>query len=79
MTDTTTRHDPSRPARTRAETKAEITDRTAKALIEVEVRRRQAKTEKLRQARLAREAGAAAPAKRQRAKTTEPATRRKPG
>lgn len=40
------------PGKSKSETKAEITDRTARAIIDAEAARRDAKTEKLRQARM---------------------------
>jgi hypothetical protein len=54
-----------RPAPSRAETKSDITDKTARALIEAEADSRDAKTARLRLARLAMEAlqPAIAPAK----------------
>ncbi len=55
MTGVTTKDNLFRPTRTRAESKAEVTDRTARAIIDAEVQRREAKTEKLRQARIASE------------------------
>ena len=45
-----------KPAPTRAETKADITDRAARAILEDEVARRREKTAKLRAARLELEA-----------------------
>lgn len=50
-----------RPNPSKAETKADITDRVAREIIEAETNRRQALTEKLRAARLAQEARAAQP------------------
>lgn len=47
-----------RPAPSKAETKADITDRVAREIIEAETSRRQALTEKLRAARLEQEARA---------------------
>lgn len=41
-----------RPTRSRAETKAEITDQIAKAIIEAEEKRQEEKTARLRKARL---------------------------
>jgi hypothetical protein len=49
-----------RPPRSRAETKAEMTDHNARGFIEAEAKRREAKTIRLRQARLANEAKLAA-------------------
>ena len=54
MTDTVTKETLFKP--TRSETKAEITDRTVRAILDDEVAKRRAKTEKLRAARLAMEA-----------------------
>ena len=45
-----------KPARSKAETKAEITDRTVREILDDEVAKRRAKTAKLRAARLAKEA-----------------------
>lgn len=56
MTGITASQDQPRPKRSRSEVKAEVTDRAARLIIEAEVQRREAKTEKLRQARLEREA-----------------------
>lgn len=44
----------------KSETKAEITDRTARSILEAEARERRVKTEKLRNARLARQTRASA-------------------
>lgn len=71
MTATISTHDLFRPTRTRSETKAESTDRSARAIIEAEAKRRESKTEKLRQARLEREALEVvplAPARKRKAK-----------
>ena len=62
-----------RPVPSRSETKAEITDRTAREIIKTETERRNAKTERLRAARLEQEAralaaAAAEPAKKPRAR-----------
>ena len=46
---------PFRSVRSKAEVKADVTNRTARAIIDDEVKRRRAKTEKLRKARLADE------------------------
>ncbi len=56
MTGITPSHDLFRPTRTRSETKAETTDRSARAIIEAEAKHRESKTEKLRQARFKSEA-----------------------
>ena len=47
-----------RPVRSKAETKAEITDQTARSIVGAEAERRDAKTARLRKARLASEATA---------------------
>jgi hypothetical protein len=47
-----------RPVRSKAETKAEITDQTARSIVGAEAERRDAKTARLRKARLASEAQA---------------------
>jgi len=75
MSSITPEHNPSRPTRSKAETKADITDRTARTIIGAEVERRDVKTARLRQARLEREsAGAAAEttAEPRRAKSAAP-------
>lgn len=59
-----------RPTRSRAETKAEITDQIAKAIIEAEEKRQEEKTARLRKARLESETlrdSARSPAKKRRA------------
>ncbi|PHP64616.1 hypothetical protein CSC94_23420 [Zhengella mangrovi] len=56
MTSRTDQDNNSRISKTKAETKAEITDHAAWAIIEDEARSRESKTEKLRSARLAFEA-----------------------
>lgn len=60
MTGITAQRIPSQPAKSKAETKAEITNRTARAIIEAETDRREAKTQELRRARLENEAKEAA-------------------
>lgn len=60
MSRTITEHNLLRPARSKAETKAEVTDHTARAIIGDEAQRREAKTARLRQARLENEAKPAA-------------------
>ncbi len=55
MTDKLTKDTLFKPTRSKAETKAEITDRTVRAILDDEVAKRRAKTEKLRAARLAME------------------------
>jgi hypothetical protein len=62
MPDAVTRENLLRPARPSAETKAEITNSTARAILKAEADRRDAKTEKLRQKRLEMEARQAPPA-----------------
>jgi hypothetical protein len=69
-----------RPARSKAETKADVTDSTARAIIDAEIESREAKTERLRKARLKMEAEQAAatekaPAKKTRAKAKPDATK----
>lgn len=54
------RHSLFRPTRSKAETKAEITDHQAREIIQAEAQQREAKTAKLRQARLESEAKKAA-------------------
>jgi len=70
-----------RPTRSKAETKAQVTDNAARAIIDAEVDSREAKTERLRQARMKMEAdqaetSEAAPAKKTRAKA-KPAAKAK--
>ncbi len=62
-----------RPARSKAETKAEITDSVARTIIEAEAKARDTKTAKIRQARLAMEARAAeaAPSRSRGKKTSK--------
>lgn len=52
-----------RPARSKAESKADTTNNAARAIIDDEAARREAKTAKLRQARLEQEAAAETEAK----------------
>ena len=56
MTDITPSHDLFRPKLSRSETKAQITDRSARSIIEAEAELRERKTEKLRLERLESEA-----------------------
>lgn len=66
-----TEHNLFRPVRAKS-TKADITDHTARAIIDAEAERRDAKTARLRAARLAKEAvliPAPSPVKRRRSKT----------
>jgi hypothetical protein len=58
-----------RPKPSKAATKADITDHAARAIISVEIERREAKTARLRQARLESEA--------QQVATPPPATQRR--
>ena len=62
MTKVITRDNLFRPARSKAETKAEITDHTARAIIDAETERRETKSARLRQIRLEKEAEEAATA-----------------
>ncbi|WP_163271287.1 hypothetical protein [Chelativorans alearense] len=62
MTQAITKDTLFRPTRPNAATKADITDRTARAIIDAEAARREAKTERLRQARLEMEAQQPKPA-----------------
>lgn len=57
-----------RPSKSKAESRADITDRTARAIIDAEAEGREAKTMRLRQARLKAEAGEEKPAKAGRGK-----------
>ena len=70
-----TRHNLFRPKPSKAETKADITDHAARAIVDAEAEGREAKTARLRQARLeaeARLADNAAPTKPRRAKAATP-------
>ncbi len=60
-----------RPKPSRAETKADITDHAARAIITAEAESREAKTAKLRQARLERQAAQPAAAAPSGAKATK--------
>lgn len=60
MTDIITEHNLFKPRPSKAETKADITDRTARTIVGDEAARREAKTARLRQARLETEAKLAA-------------------
>lgn len=51
-----TEHTLFKPSKSKSETKADVTDNAARAIIDDEVARREAKTAKLRRARLAQEA-----------------------
>ena len=71
MSGTITEHNLFRPRPSKAETKADVTDHAARTIIEDEAARREAKTARLRQARLESEAKlstAKAPAKPRRTK-----------
>ncbi len=57
-----TQHNLFRPTKSKSETKAEITDHTAKGIIAAETKARDAKSARLRAARLENEEGAPAPA-----------------
>lgn len=76
MTSGITEHSLFRQPRSKAETKADVTDRTARDIIGAEAEKRERKTERLRLARLEMEAKAPAeePAKPRKAKA--PAVRR---
>jgi hypothetical protein len=65
MSSVITEHDVFRPKPSRAETKSDITNNTARAIIEAEADGREAKTARLRKARFAMEASrpAVTPAK----------------
>ena len=80
MTDTITKENLFRPTPSRAQSKADLTNSTARAIIKAEVDEREAKTNRLRQARLEMEARQPAPApakarapKRAAKKTSRPA------
>ena len=60
MNQTLTEHNLFKPKTSKAETKADVTDTAARAIIGEEAKRREAKTAKLRQARLDQEAQLAA-------------------
>ncbi|MFC6487964.1 hypothetical protein [Nitratireductor sp. GCM10026969] len=62
MTDTITRNNLFRPVPSKAQSKADLTDSTARALIKAEADSRQAKSQRLRQARLEMEARQPKPA-----------------
>ncbi|RIK85098.1 MAG: hypothetical protein DCC69_10690 [Hyphomicrobiales bacterium] len=71
MSGNITEHNLFKPRPSKAETKADITDQAARTIIGDEAARREAKTARLRQARLENEArlsAAKAPAKPRRAK-----------
>lgn len=70
-----TKDNPLRPTASKAETKADITDRTARIIIGAEAERREVNTARLRQARLEMEAAQAAretPAKPRHARAAAP-------
>ncbi len=75
-----------KPALSKAEIKAEVTDRTARAITDADTAQREAKTARLRSARLEMEAKQAAVAEtakstmsppKRRTKRTQPSTRTK--
>ena len=75
MSSIITEHDLFRPKPSKAETKADITNHAARTITGAEAERREAKTARLRQARLEAEAALAAappPAKPRRAKAAAP-------
>ena len=75
MNDIINRHNLFRAPKSKAATKADLTDRTARAIVDAEVDRREAKTARLRQARLEMEAKASEetpPAKPPRARLATP-------
>lgn len=55
MGDTVPENNPVKPRQSKAETKADVTNNAAKAIIGAEVERREAKTLRLRKARLEKE------------------------
>lgn len=59
MTDIDTQTTPFKAPRPKGEAKADVTDKAAKAIIDAEKARREAKTARLKQARAASEAGEA--------------------
>ena len=75
MNDIINRHNLFRPATSKADTKAGLTEQTARAIIQAEVESREAKTARLRQARLEMEAKTStepAPARPSSAKAPAP-------
>lgn len=75
MSEEITKHNLFRAARPKAETRADVTDRAARAIIDAETERREAKSARLKQARLEHEAEVAAsrpPAKQRPAKAAGP-------
>ncbi|EZQ12916.1 hypothetical protein CF98_30650 [Halopseudomonas bauzanensis] len=80
MNDRITRDNLFRAPKSRADTKADLTDQTARAIVDAEVEGREAKTARLRQARLEMEARSAqepSPAKPQRSNTPAPTRTRR--
>lgn len=69
---TVTKNNLFRPVPSKAETKSEITDKSVRAMIESDVKARNAKTARLKEARLAMEAAQPAPA------PAEPGTKKTP-
>ena len=70
-----TEHNQARPKPSKAETKADVTDHVARAIIGAEIESREAKTARLRQARLQAEtklAASAPPEKPRNVKSTTP-------
>jgi|GEM_PF-721198 len=75
MNDIINRHNLFKAPKSRTDTKADLTDVTARAIVDAEVESREAKTARLRQARLDMEAKGAeepSPAKPVRAKAPAP-------
>ena len=75
MNDFINRHNLFRPAKSKADTKADLTNQTARAIVDAETEGREAKTARLRQARLDMEAKSAdelSTAQPGRAKTPAP-------
>lgn len=73
MSDKVNEHTLFKPVKSNAEAKADQTDQTARAITNAEAEQREAKTARLRQARLEREAKAAeepSPAKPPRARSS---------
>jgi len=76
MSDIVSKDNLFRPAMSKAESKAEVTNRTAWDMLNTEAARREAKTARLRAARLASEAAVAAPAREKRRSTKTSTTKR---
>lgn len=76
MSGTTNKGAPHVPMQARARAKAEATDEAARAIIDAEAERREAKTARLKQARLAQEAATVAkPAKKPPARASKAKSR----